>query len=662
MKNYHFKTICNMTWKYFLRGLKLLIISLLLNYAFMNEVSNPEISDKLIESIYYQGKTIRSLKYEDLKMRGDLNKISQDSLINLSIEEEITSKKISQNENSRPPDYSNAVILDLNSEKKSNTTFTISNLNRLYSLFSTKSMLNLQVTDLEYFVNSSILTYREAIMFWESLIEIQKLKYEKKLNDLSGSLNPEIYLLKLFPLKSLLCLVVVILITEIILIIAKLNFLICFICTIFSYYLLEFLYNNEYYNISSISLGNIGYCFLQIFYKILKHYGLNEEDYDIILHDNIKNTVQFTLKLIILFVLSIIFGLFTFLKYGSFMNYLVFYFGIVKILILTTSHLSSSVSNIFQPFFNLVIVFVGLFNFIFTNFHYKIKRFNKEGITTFSYTSNNFDNFYLVSQGFSLFAFTYLYEFLFTHSSNISNYLIEKYTNVQNFSKNFEKLKLEYREQFKYFSLNDSMWLIVFSFGIIIIFTAVYNNQYFTFLVGLYYLQITLIVFNKVFKFHVVGTVFSFFIFFTLLMNEMMCNRLKENSIFLELAKKIEFYTISFNKEITLSIVKFIGIFNIFLLIIFNIEFIYDESYENRSKKGEQQEESLELDPTHHTSKDSREMLLKFIYKYIDFLMSYIIIFFLLYLIVEVEKSQCIHGVYGILLCILFYRVSNYII
>ena len=60
----------------------------------MNEVSNPEISDKLIESIFYEGKITRSLKYEDLKMRGDLDKKSEDSSNYQNIEEEITSKII----------------------------------------------------------------------------------------------------------------------------------------------------------------------------------------------------------------------------------------------------------------------------------------------------------------------------------------------------------------------------------------------------------------------------------------------------------------------------------------------------------------------------------------------------------------------------------------
>ena len=392
-------------------------------------------------------------------------------------------------------------------------------MNRINSLFSTKSKLILEASDLEYFVYSSILTYKESIMFFESLIEIQKTKFEKKLNDLNGNLNPEIYHLKLFPLKSLLCLFLVILLTAIIFRIAKLNFVMCFMCTIFSYCMSDFLYKNGYYNISSIFLGNIPFCFLQILYKFLRYYGINQEDYDV-LHDNIKSTSQFTLKLIILLILSIIFGLFTFLKYRTFLNYLVFYFGIVKILVLTTSHLSTYASNIFQPLYNLILFFVGLFNFIFTNFHYKIKRFSKEGLNPDSNSLNNFDNFYLVSQGFSLFAFTHLQEFLFAHTSNISDFLIQKYTNVQNFSKNFEKLKLDYREQFKYFSLNDSMWLIVFSFGIIILITAIYNNQYSTFLLGLYYLQITLSIFNKVFKFNVVGTVFSFFIFFNIMMNE----------------------------------------------------------------------------------------------------------------------------------------------
>jgi hypothetical protein len=659
MRNHNVKTICNMTWKYFLRGLKLLIISLLLNYAFMDEVLNPEMSDKLIESIFYKGKTPRRLTYEDLKMRGHRNKEFEDSFKSLSLEEKMTNKNISEKENSRPPYSSVAIILNSNYEKESNKTFTKSNLNRLYSLFSTKSKLILEAADLEYFVYSSILTYKEAIMFFESLIEMQKTKFEKKLNDLNGNLNTEIYLLKLFPLKSLLCLLLVILSTGIIFRIAKLNFVMCFMCTIFSYYMSDFLYKNGYYNISSISLGNIPFCFLQIFYIFLRYYGLNQEDYDV-LHDNIKSTSQFTLKLIILFILSIIFGLFTFLKYGSFLNYLVFYFGIVKILVLTTSHLSTYASNIFQPLYNLILVFVGLFNFIFTNFHYKIKRFSKEGLTPFSNTLNNFDNFYLVSQGFSLFAFTHLQEFLFAHTSNISDFLIQKYTNVQNFSKNFEKLKLEYREQFKYFSLNDSMWLIVFSFGIIILITAIYNNQYSTFLLGLYYLQITLSVFNKVFKFNVVGTVFSFFIFFTLLMNEMMCNRLKENCVYLDLVKKIEFYTISISEETALSLVKFIGIFNIYLLFIFNIEYIYDESNEYESTKGEQQEVCLEPDPVFKTSNDSKELLVKFLFKTFDFLMSYLIIFFLLYLIVEIEKNKVIHGFYGILLCILFYRVSNH--
>ena len=269
----------------------------------------------------------------------------------------------------------------------------------------------------------------------------------------------------------------------------------------FTLYITENFYSSKYYLSSTITFF-LFICTMKFFMDSLFHkMGFAHEDYNIFGNfPKTKNQTQFFLKLITLTIGTLIVGIFSFTKFQHFYNYVVFYTCLTQIMNLVSIFLQYEVPTIFQPFKHCVMITCGFMNFIILNFH------NPEKFSI-KY-KNKIDSFYLVGDIYTFICFTFLYDYLFTQSNNISNLFYERTLDNEKINSQISNIMKDYREMVKEFNEEDLLWLLAFSIGMLFQYVGIISGKYLVFYFSFYYFKIIFSIFGRIYNVKYLRVVF----------------------------------------------------------------------------------------------------------------------------------------------------------
>jgi hypothetical protein len=180
-----------------------------------------------------------------------------------------------------------------------------------------------------------------------------------------------------------------------------------------------------------------------------------------------------------------------------------FYYFILQCPYIFIRNYDNLIPSIFQPFRYVFIILTGLINFFITNFG-KNKNYYLNSNYNSIYNDLENDSIYIISDLYTFFSLTYLFDFLFIQENKISSLLKEienacKINKIE-IDKNLELLSKSYIDKEKEFSLENSLWIIIFLFGIFLQFTGLRFHKYILFYLSYYYFVMILWVFGRVFK------------------------------------------------------------------------------------------------------------------------------------------------------------------
>jgi hypothetical protein len=723
--------------------MRFFIVSILLwltSYALPELIDSPLLSDRLIESVYHGGRKVNKVSYEDLQKNLTISSdnlylpSSQDGLnivesyytnyLKQELEENCLrsenednpfcvsnslsnqKKNLDSNNNYNfsassqshqnffNKDDQNKVSSDFKQPKKAFSNSALKEHDErqqfsknLYTLYGNRTIFNMDLSDLEKVVQSAILTDGQAVIFWETLLQMKTDRAKIFYGKINSELDNEYYLFNILPLKTsslvIITLLIFIITHKIQLMQIKNFFIYNLVSTILTLYILENLFIWKYYIASSIMFVQFAFCIKYLLDSFANIFGFNKEDYDIFTNVNTTKTVpQFILKFIISFLLTLIIGFYALTKIQYFFNYILFYVCVIQLDFLICSFLQYEAHRIFQPLKHFSLILCGVVNFLFTNFHRKISKFSyiNNGASTFigaknlsksgDYVGN--DSFYIVSETFSFICISYLYEYLFTQANGIGHFFYEKNSENEEFSQKVSAHAKNYKEHQKNFILTeDCLWIIAFFIGVFTSCTGLIKGKYLVFLFSLQYLKITLKVFGSLFKIKLLRCVFSTVLFLLILLNHLTGNK---SDYYL-------FECLNISNSTTISFIKFVvrlaGLVFIILMIIANFEYIvitndkkdYDDEFLSEQilrkveintsttyeKKKKKKVKTIEI----QIVKEDRTpfKFLNIIYVNYDLTMNYFSICLIYYLLKEVEKNYFIIMFYAILLAILIIRI-----
>ena len=183
---------------------------------------------------------------------------------------------------------------------------------------------------------------------------------------------------------------------------------------------IKFLYDNTYFIASSFMLLLLLYLFKNLidsFYLLLKY---RKDDFEIFSNDLIaKNQRQFVLKFVILNLLVILSGFFSFVLYKLVLNYIIFYLCLLTLISFLCNCLEDFSPQELKPLKNILMFCCGLINLtisklIHSSFLYNFVFHINSDEEVSEKDENDLGNFsfFFVSDLFSFFLFDYLNEFL----------------------------------------------------------------------------------------------------------------------------------------------------------------------------------------------------------------------------------------------------------
>lgn len=675
------------------RILRLFIVSIALwicAYALPDVMESPYISDKLIQSVYYGGRKMNKVSYDDLRKKP--NDTEESELLNgvvndIGLIENYYSNYINKlgETNAHTREEGSSSRGDTNTSH-SQITNTASSKNvrtemderrqfssNLYSLYGNRTIFNMDLVDLEKMVRSAILTDSQAVIFWESLLQMKTDRARIIFGKAQNEVDTEFYLFNFLALKAtglILMTITIFLITHKIQVYAIRNFFLYnLICTIMTYYIMESLYIWKYFIASSIMFIQFGFCIKYMFDSLISAFGLNKEDYDIFSNIAKTKTVsQFVIKLLLSLITTLIVGYFSLVRFKYFANYILFYVCLIQMMYLVSFYLQYEAPVIFQPFKHFILILLGIVNFLLTNFHKKITRF---GYTSVQKDQN--DSFYIVSETFSFICISYLYEYLLSQATHIAHLFAERSEQNDESSKKITLSANIQREHQKNLSFDDCLWIIIFTFGVFTALVGVAKARYLTFVFSLQYFKIILKVFGSLYKVKVLRCVLGLIIFFLVLSNHILSNK---SDIAL-------FDACSITNSTTIVFIKFVvrmaGLVFIILTIISNFEFIVimndkkNEYDENGEEVNEHIIRKVEVSATYEKKKKRRVKtieiqivkedttpfsFLNLLYIQFDLYTNYASICLVFFIIKDIEKNYFINLFYAILVGILIIRVS----
>lgn len=704
--------------KFFNKILYFFILSLIfyLSVSAIPETDPYGLSDRLIQAVYYSGKKTSKITYDDIYSRvhnisereafeeyytsyrkefemnkrqilEKINTLDKNLLILNKTEERLT-KLIQQTMELNKRIQFKTLGIDIGDDFSKLNKQNVLNDNsdqdksefskNLYSLYGNRTIFLMELLDLERLVNSSVLTDGQAVMFWESLLQIKTDRLKYIFGKSQNELDTEYYLFNCIPLKAigfiLLTCVGLLFMHKIQINFLKNSFILTFFLLLLTYYIVEYLYLWKYYLSSSIMFIQLGFSFKYFTDSIFYSLGFNKEDYDILMNiSKTRSLIQFILKSIVLFLITFGVGFFCF-KFPYFLNYILFYICFIQLVYLISFYLQYEVSSIFQPLKHFMLILVGILNFIFTKFHKKINKFHFSYSNTNTLSNEKVDSFYLVSEIFSFICISYFYDYLFTQANSISHLFNEKNFENEEMNLKISSIVKNYKEQQKCFTLDDSLWIIVFICVLGFGWLGLFNNNYLNFYFSLHLMKMVLKVFGRLFKVKILRIINCILIFLLVLENQIISS--KNDSNLFELLG----FTFSTPMNLIKFICKVIGVFYVFIYVFVHYEFIYvnekknemDDEDENRGdpqnlfkkveitasfdKKKKKKIKSIEIQLL---KEDKPKInLMNLLYVHIDFFLNFCIICLIYYLIKEVEKNYFIIFLYGLIISIMMIRVN----
>ena len=556
------------------RLIVILVILFLLSFVYSFQSNdNIEITDQILLSAYYPNMKTNRISYDEIAS-------SNHSYVDFPFTDTVD---IISNYYNEYYDGSEKVDFPLLKDIKNNNNpnhNSAQNINKqvqlarnLYKLYGNKTVFRLDLEDLEKMVNASIISERQALFFWEVLLQdkvekakIQNMKYYNEK-------NYEIYLFRFIPLKgaffaSISFMIIYFFLLKTYALPIKNSFIFNSFGISIIFIIMHFFYQQRFYLASSLLFIQLVYFVKCLLDSMAIGLGYSREDFEIFSSNlSAKNLSQFVLKFFILFVLTIVTGILSIGIFNYFFNYMIFYLTLFTLFVFISNCFEHMAPPILSPLKNLLFFSLGLMNFIISKFHKNISHLN------FMVDISNIipiipDSLYFISDLFTIFCFHYLNGFF---QSQIKT-LIEKQNN--NTPKVFNPV-------------DDSLWLLGFLIGIFICIVGIFKQEYMCFAISMYLIKIVMEYFSKIFTVKFVRCIFDMMVMLFVIANCSITNKRDDylTSLFIgpQSTSNILYY-----------IFKLIGLFQIFFFIMLNFDYVYSGFNEKNNELEEITKEAAE--------------------------------------------------------------------
>ena len=501
----------------------------------IDEDDNSDIPDSIIYSAYFHNQKIIHITYESIANNKSFDNAFTESMDTIDI------------------------ISDYKYEYKQNEKIG----KNIYQSYGNNTIFKLYLEDLEKMVNSSIISERQAKLLWHILLN-NKVEYCK--NYYSNYLlikKQEVYLFNFFPLKTGLFTCISFLILYIFILKTytsriRDSFIFNILGFLITFLVMNCLYENKYYSASGLLFIQLSYflkCLIETFFLKAK---ISREDFEIFTSNLSANHFnQFISKFVILMCLTLTSGFLIFGIYRVWINYIIFYLSLFTLVIFISNCLCLLEPPSFLfPLKNLLIVILGLINFIISKFHkniyhYKFNIFKEIKFNHYLRTLESLipDSLYLVSDFFTLFCFHYLNDFLKTQ---MNKYLI---------------LPSHPNKKFTY---DDCFWILGFIIGIGIGIIGMLKGEYMCYMISMYFVKIVMDIFSKVFNIKLVRIVNDSILLIYIFMNHIINNK-GDNYLVDLFSSKEE------NRFIPKYICKILSLIQILCYMLMNFDYVYSQ-------------------------------------------------------------------------------------
>jgi hypothetical protein len=496
-----------------------LTIALWLSAFALQEIDPTNISDSLLNYIYYEGRQTQRISYDQIKNNTKTN----GSGFQTNIQNYYKNyKEDGKDENNKNITNNKTINEKLIFNKK------------LMNTYGNHTMFNINLNDLELIVAHSVLDDVQTVLVWESLLHMKTDRMKDLYGKSDVAPDKEIYLFNVFPLKAigmfLFFLIIFMVVHNIQIYLLKENgTTLAYNCFSVPFAFLNafILYNWEYYAASCLMLMLMFLGFKFFLDSMLMSLGNNKEDLEIFVSITCtQNMTQFYLKFTIFSLMAIFIGLNVILKFRYFLNYIVFYLCLLQTLNLTSFSLQYEVPHIFQPLKHFLIIGAGVINFLLTKFHGGIGPNVK---------IEKYDSFYILSDCFSFLCMTFIFDYLFTQVNNIAYLFYENNVNNDSLNAQIAEIVNNYKDHQKSFYFDDCLWFVVFIWGYIVNFAGLYFANYFSFYFSFHFFKLVFKAFGKVYQVRIMRLFYNFLLFSLILLNHLMS--LKVDNGFFEVNK-----------------------------------------------------------------------------------------------------------------------------
>ncbi|MCQ2817439.1 MAG: hypothetical protein MJ252_09260 [archaeon] len=639
------------------------------SYTFAFKFTHHGIKENYIYSIYFpKANNLTVIKYENLKKN---NKIVPGSPVTEpvdlfsnyifdSIQEEDFLKDIPLTDIMK--NFEDSSFIKNNSFKYMKTD--------LYKKYGNKTLLKINLDDLEKMVRSSLISERQANFFWGVLL-MEKTDIKNKINYKDKCENeedeeffaPVIEAILVCPTLFLGYIIGDYLDKSR----YKNSIILNAIIIILSFYILKIGCSN------SLFLGCSFYFCLMYFFKrfidsVYVKLKFQKKDFNIFSTNlGADNLTQFFLKFIFLLLLTVFSFIISKILFESFVAYLSFYFFLFTLFVF----LSNCVDYVYNPMLlspikDIILFSLGILNFMITRFHNILSHFyfqqytlaeclRKDGQTKrkaiIEVPSNSFC---LISDLFTLLCIHYLEDFL---SQNIK----VSFLNISNH---------------KSFTSEDVLWLIGYIIPTVILYIGVEQNDYMCLIISLYMTRILLSNFNKIFNIKLVKTVTSLLTLRYLLFNYLIMNS-KDSYLFKLFGIEVSSFKLLMLKGTILLQILRINLLNLENLkrkgnnkkteleeiakeaaeeILRKVEMVSKMNNQNNNPIINKKQKKFKTFQIQVFKPDKHYGILKYFYTAIEIFLNFMGIIMIFYIFQNTKIHWMIYILYLILLLILFFK------
>lgn len=463
----------------------------------------------------------------------------------------------------------------------------------LKTLYGNRTSLNVNNWDLEKLVQNNILSNNQAYEFWEELVRINKQKFAENFvkksfssltkyffqffekfykdnkirtinnpyrynsindpdliaysyssfnNEDKQDENNDVYIFNILPTKStgwwIFASLVFIINYNILNIYNNkdksyplLNLGLSFFCLLMA----EHFYAWKIYLTANLYLIQFIYSFKCFLFSVLLFLGYRTEDFDIFSEfPKASDTTQIILQTGSLCICTFVLGIFTFYRYNYIINYVFFYYCLLQIPYILSINFHNVIPVIFQPFRYFLNILLGFINLI-------LIHFGRNRIYHTNNPSNKLsedlplDSFYIIGDLFTIFCFSYIFDYLFIQSNRISVLFQESehggYINKNKLNEKITKIIKNYKELIREFELDDSLWIFCFKIGFFLQYIGLKFHKYIIYYFSYYYFRMVLGVYGRIFTVKCLKFTYSVLIFILLITNFIMSSKV-DNKLF----------------------------------------------------------------------------------------------------------------------------------